>query len=139
MDRKQRRTPAPGPRRLPAGTTADVTPTLAGAVLKAPPGAALDGHLAQALGRLGQPLAASGLSTTWEGAGRVAACISALGWYLEAQVHRDDCLCRVLQVLRGNAVAKQLAGAQAPSFPEALAKAALLAALEAQPPADGTA
>jgi hypothetical protein len=36
-------------------------------------------------------------------------------------------------VLRGNAVAKQLASAQAATLPEALAKAALLAALEAEP------
>ncbi|HZY83789.1 MAG TPA: hypothetical protein VFE78_03095 [Gemmataceae bacterium] len=129
MGSNQRR----GPDRNPARTTADATLTLAAAVRALAAGPALDGRLTQALARLGQRLDAAGLSTTWEGAGRVVACVTKLGWYLETQVHAGDCLCRVAQVLRGNAVAKQLASAQAATLPEALAKAALLAALEAEP------
>jgi hypothetical protein len=126
----------PGGRVRPSsGTTADVTPTLAAAVQAMPPGPGLDGHVATALGRLGESLPADGLSTTWEGARRLVERLTAMGYYLEMQIHADRCLCRVLKVLRGNAVSKQLAGAEGPCLPEAVAKAALLAFLEAQPPA----
>jgi hypothetical protein len=135
MSSSHRRRPGRGPARNPGQTTEDATLSLAGAVRSLPVGAALDGHLALALARLGQQLNTAGLSTTWEGAGRVARCVTALGWYLETQVHAGDCLCRVAQMLHGNAVAKQLASAQAATLPEALAKAALLAALGAEPPA----
>jgi hypothetical protein len=134
MSSKQRRSSGRGPARDPARTTANATLTLAAGVKAMAAGPALDGHLAQALLRLGRRLDAAGLSTTWAGAGRVADCVTALGWYLETQLHADSCLCRVAQVLRGNAVAKQLASAQAATLPEALAKAALLAALGAEPP-----
>jgi hypothetical protein len=134
MSPNQRRTAGRGAARNPARTTADAMLSLAAAVRALAAGPELDGRLVHALARLGQQLDAAGLSTTWEGAGRVAGCVTALGWYLETQGHADRCLCRVAQVLRGNAVAKQLASAQAATLPEALAKAALLAALEARPP-----
>jgi hypothetical protein len=124
----------PRRRKPPSGTTADVTPKLAAAVLGMSAGASLDRHLGQSLERLGAPTPVEGLSTTWEGAGRLVARLTALGYYVEMQVHADRCLCRVLHVLKGNALAKQLASAAAPTVPEAVAKAALLTFLEAQPP-----
>jgi len=40
-------------------------------------------------------------------------------------------------MLKGNAIAKQLASMQAPSLPEAVAKAALLTLVEMEPPPVG--
>jgi hypothetical protein len=111
-----------------------VTPTLAAAVRAVPVGSSLDDVVARALGRLGYPVVAAGLSTTWEGVGRLVAALTSLGCYLETQVHADSCLCRVSRVLKGNAVAKQLASAQAPQMSEAVARAAVLACLEMEPP-----
>jgi hypothetical protein len=133
------RRPAPGsdpPRSPPSSpTTADATPTLAAALRAIPAGPALDGMVAAALHRLGQPLPPAGLSTTWEGMGRLMAALTALGCYLETQAHADRCLCRVSRVLKGNAIAKQLASGEAPAAPEAVARAAILACLEMEPPA----
>jgi hypothetical protein len=130
------RRPAPGsdPSRSPKGTTADVTPTLAAAVRAIPVGPSLDDMVARALGRLGYSLPAAGLSTTWEGVGRLVVALTTLGCYLETQVHADRCLCRVSRVLKGNAVAKQLASAEGPHVSEAVARAAILACLEMEPP-----
>ncbi len=91
--------------------------------------------VARALQRLGQSLPAAGLSTTWDGMGGVMRALTALGCYLETQAHADRCLCRVSRVLKGNAVAKQLASAEAAQAPEAVARAAILACLEMEPPA----
>lgn len=97
-------------------------------------GATLEQHLSRAFARLGQPFDASGVSLSWTGAERLVKRLNALGCYLEIQTHASHCCCRVLHVLKGNAVAKQLASMQAPSLPEAVAKAALLSILEMQPP-----
>ena len=51
------------------------------------------------------------------------------------QVHLDRAYCEVLRVLEGAAVAKQLAVADGPALPEAVAKAAVIACLEMQPQA----
>lgn len=128
--------PNPGKSRSTSRTTADANPSLAAAIQSAPAGAALDEHLRRALQRLGRTLPTRELSTSWEGMRRLVEHLTALGCYLETQIHADRCLCRVLRVLRGNAVAKQLAGAQASQLPEAVAKAALLACLEMEPPAE---
>jgi hypothetical protein len=116
-------------------TTADATPTLAAALRSVPAGPVLDDMLARALQRFGQPLPAAGLSTTWEGVGLLVRTLNALGCYLETQAHADRCLCRVSRALKGNAIAKQLASAEAAQVPEAVARAALLACLEMEPPA----
>jgi hypothetical protein len=115
-------------------TTADATPTLAAAVRGLAVGPALDDMVSRSLIRLGQSLAPRCLSTTWEGASRVVGTLTALGCYLEVQVHGDRSLCRVLRVLRGNALAKQLASAEGLTLPEAVARAAVLACLEMEPP-----
>ncbi len=130
------RRPRPGSEsaRPPAGTTADVTQTLAAALRAVPVGPSLDDMVARALERVGHPISAAGLSTTWEGVGRMVAALTALGCYLETQVHADSCLCRVSRVLKGNAVAASLASAQAPQMSEAVARAAVLACLEMEPP-----
>lgn len=128
--------PNPGKSRPTSRTTADATPSLAAVILATPPGPALDEHLSRALQRLGRPVTTPELSTSWEGARCLVGEVTDLGCYLETQVHADHCLCRVLRVLRGNAVAKQLASAQAPQLPEAVAKAVLLACLEMEPPGD---
>jgi hypothetical protein len=118
-----------------AGTTADATPTLAGAVLKLSAGPALDDVVGRLVLRLGQPAKARGVSTSWQGARLVTDRLTKLGCYLEVQVHADSCLCRVLRVLPGAALAQQLASSQAPRLPEAVARAAAMACLEmeAQP------
>jgi hypothetical protein len=126
--------PAPEPPRPTLRTTADATPTLASALRGVAAGPALDQLLRRAVERLGAPLAGPDLSTTWEGARQVTACLTTLGCYLETQVHADRTLCRVLRVLQGNAVAKPLASAEGPQLPEAVARAALLACLEMEPP-----
>jgi hypothetical protein len=115
-------------------TTADATPTLAAALQGIAAGPALDQIVQRAFERLGHRLPPGGLSTTWEGAQQLTASLTALGCYLETQVHADRALCRVLRVLQGNAVAMQLAGAEAPRLPEAVARASVLACLEMEPP-----
>jgi hypothetical protein len=130
----RRRGRGPDRRATNPPTTADATPTLASALRGVAAGPPLDELVARSLGRLGHPLPAAGLSTTWEGASRVCQAMTALGCYLETQVHADRCLCRVLRVLQGNAVSKQLSSADAGQLPEAVARAALLACLEMEPP-----
>lgn len=119
-------------------TTADSTPALAGAIENLSAGATLEHQLSRAFARLGQPFDAAGVSLSWMGAERLVERLNALGCYLEIQTHAGHCFCRVLHVLKGNAIAKQLASMQAPSLPEAVAKAALLALLEMQPPSSAT-
>jgi hypothetical protein len=118
-------------------STADATPTLAAALRGVPAGPDLDQLVRRAVERLGKHLDGPSLSTTWEGARHLTACLTALGCYLETQVHADRTLCRVLRVLKGNAVAKQLASAEGPQLPEAVARAALLVLLEMEPPHEG--
>lgn len=115
-------------------TTDDSTPNLAGIIEGMSAGAKLEHQLNQAFQRLGQPFDAAGVSLSWTGAERLVRRLNALGCYLELQAHTDNCHCRVLHVLKGNALAKQLANMRAPSLPEAIAKAALLALVEMHPP-----
>jgi hypothetical protein len=131
----RRPTPGSAASRTPAGTTADITPTLAAAVRAVPVGPSLDEMVARALARLGRPLPAAGLSTTWEGVGRLVSALTSLGCCLETRVKADHSLCRVSRVLQGNAVAKELASVEAPQMSEAIARAAILACLEMEPPA----
>jgi hypothetical protein len=99
-------------------------------------GPALDDMLGRSVLFPGLDVPAPGVSTSWDGARQLVERLTALGCYLEAQVHADRCLCRVLRVLSGNVVAKQLASVEAATLPEAVAKAALLACLEMQPQPD---
>ncbi len=115
-------------------TTADATPALAGAIQAMSAGASLEQQLSRAFSRLGQPFDAAGVSLSWSGAERLMKRLTALGCYLEIQTHANRSLCRVLRVLKGNALAKQLARMEAPSLPEAVAKAALLTLVEMEPP-----
>jgi hypothetical protein len=117
-----------------ARTTDDSTPTLAGIIEGMSAGAKLEHELNRTFQRLGQPFDAAGVSLSWTGAERLVRRLNALGCYLELQAHNDNCTCRILHVLKGNALAKQLATMRAPSLPEAIAKAALLALVEMQPP-----
>lgn len=118
----------------PSRTTADATPALAGIIENMSAGAGLENQISRAFSRLGQPFEAAGVSLSWNGAERLVKRLTALGCYLELQAHEHSCFCRILHVLKGNAVAKQLASMHAPSLPEATAKAALLALTEMQPP-----
>lgn len=115
-------------------TTADTTPALAGIIESMTAGAKLEHQLNRAFQRLGESFDAAGVSLSWTGSERLVKRLNTLGCYLELQAHSDHCTCRVLHVLKGNAVAKQLATMRAPSLPEAIAKAALLALVEMQPP-----
>jgi hypothetical protein len=98
-------------------------------------GPSLEQQLARAFTRLGQPFDTTGVSTSWAGAERLTERLTALGCYVEMQAHAGHCLCRILRVLKGNALAKQLASMEASSLPEAIAKAALLTLVEMEPPA----
>ena len=119
-------------------TTADTTPALAGMIQNMNAGASLEQQLARAFMRLGQPFEAAGVSISWSGVERLVKRLTALGCYLEIQTHAGHSHCRILHVLKGNAIAKQLASMQAPSLPEAIAKAALLTLVEMQPPSPST-
>ena len=119
-------------------TTADSMPALAGVIENLSAGATLENQLSRAFDRLGQPFDAAGVSLSWTGAERLVERLNALGCYLEIQTHASHCYCRILHVLKGNAVAKQLASMYAPSLPEAVAKAALLTLVEMQPPSAAT-
>lgn len=115
-------------------TTADATPALANMIQGLKAGANLEQQISRAFLRLGQPFDAAGVSLTWTGTERLVKRLMTLGCYLEMQTHPGHAHCRILHVLKGNAVAKQLASMEAPSLPEAVAKAALLTLLEMQPP-----
>ena len=118
-------------------TTADATPALASAIEAMNAGSSLEHQLGRAFARLGQPFEAAGVSLSWNGTERLIKRMTALGCYLEIQTHADFSLCRILRMLKGNAIAKQLASMQAPSLPEAVAKAALLTLVEMEPPPVG--
>ncbi len=115
-------------------TTADATPALAGMIRDMNPGHALEQQISRAFTRLGQPFDPAGVSTSWSGAERLVQRLTALGCSLEIQVHERHCRCRVLHVLKGNALAKQLALMEAAALPEAVAKAALLTLVAMEPP-----
>jgi hypothetical protein len=115
-------------------TTADATPALAGMIQNMNAGASLEQQLSRAFTRLGQPFDAAGVSLSWSGLERLVKRMTALGCYLEMQAHAGHCLCRVLRMLKGNAIAKQLASMESTSLPETVAKAALLALVEMVPP-----
>lgn len=119
-------------------TTADATPALAGAIEAMSAGASLEHQLGRAFARLGQPFDAAGVSLSWNGTERLIKRLTTLGCYLEIQTHADSSFCRVLRILKGNAIAKQLASMQAPTLPEAVAKAALLTLVEMEPPSPVT-
>jgi hypothetical protein len=98
------------------------------------PGHTLEQQIGRAFTRLGQPFDPAGVSTSWSGAERLVQRLTALGCSLEIQVHERHCRCRVLHVLKGNALAKQLALMEAAALPEAVAKAALLSLVAMEPP-----
>jgi hypothetical protein len=133
MKANRRRDGEPSSRGGPAPTTADGPPVLARTVLALPAGDSLDDLVGRHVLALPQGESARGVSSSWDGAARVTARMTALGCYLELQVHRDQCLCRVRHVLQGNAVSRQLASATAGQLPEAVAKAALIACLGMEP------
>jgi len=97
-------------------------------------GPALDEQVSRAFARLNHKLYSPGISTTWVGAQQLIESLTRLGYYVELQVHANRCRCRILHVLKGNAVSKQLASLEAASLPEAVAKAALTALVEVEPP-----
>jgi hypothetical protein len=122
------------PRELPGvHTTADATPSLSAAIRNLSVGHALDELVGTTVFGLSQPAAAHGISASWKGSRRIIERLVKLGCYVQLQVHADQCFCEVLRVLDGAAVAKQLAIAQAPELPEAVAKAAVVACLEMHP------
>ncbi len=117
-----------------ARTTAEATPGVAGVIRDMNPGFALEQQIGRAFARLGQPFDPAGVSTSWSGAERLVQRLAALGCSLDIQVHERRCRCRILRVLKGNALAKQLASMEADALPEAVAKAALLTLVAMEPP-----
>jgi hypothetical protein len=130
----QRRGANARPGEGPARTTAEATPKVAGVVRDMNPGHALEQQIGIAFTRLGQPFDPAGISTSWSGAERLVQRLTALGCSLDIQVQERRCRCRILRVLKGNAVAKELASMQAAALPEAVAKAALLTLMAMEPP-----
>jgi len=116
-------------------TTSDATPSISAAVRRLNAGHSLDEMVCSTVFAPARPQKAHGLSSSWDGMRRVVEQLTALGCYVQMQVHADQCFCEVLRVLEGAAVAKQLAVADGPALPEAVAKAAVIACLEMQPPA----
>ena len=76
-----------------------------------------------------EPMRAVGASTTWDGAGRVAAALTALGYDLVTRLSAGKCLCRVSRAEGPNGATRELATAEGASLPEAVARAALLACI----------
>ncbi len=120
--------------RRAARSTSDATSALAGMIRSMSAGPALDEQLSRAFARLSHQMYSPGLSTTWAGTQQLIESLTRLGYYVEVQAHADHCHCRVSRVLKGNAIAKQLASTDASSLPEAVAKAALLTLVEVEPP-----
>jgi hypothetical protein len=89
--------------------------------------------VAQIVFGLARPEELHGISGSWRGIRRIVDRLTKLGCYVQMQVHADHAYCEVLRVLEGAAVAKQLAVAEGPTLPEAVAKAAVIACLEMQP------
>jgi hypothetical protein len=116
-------------------TTADATPSLSTAIRKMAAGHALDEMVGRTVLGLARPEKAHGASTSWDEMRRVVKRLTVLGCYVQMQAHADQSFCEVLRVLEGAAVAKQLAFADAPQLPEAVAKAAVIACLQMQPQA----
>jgi hypothetical protein len=114
-------------------TTNDVTLSLSEAVRRLTAGHELDEWVARAVFGLVRFEEAHGISTSWRGIRRIVDRLTALGCYVQMQVHADRSYCEVLRVLEGAAVAKQLAIADGPTLPETVAKAAVIACLEMQP------
>lgn len=136
MDHKPRRRSRQSPdAEENSRTTAQATPNLSAMIQGMSAGSALDEQVGRAFERLGHKLYSPGLSETWVGSQQLIESLTHLGYYVELQVHANHCLCRVLRVLKGNAIAKQLAAIDAPTLPESVAKAALLALLALEPPA----
>jgi hypothetical protein len=115
-------------------TTAQAAPNLTALIHGMSAGSALDEQVGRAFERVGHKLYSPGLSQTWVGAQQLVESLTHLGYYVELQVHAGHCLCRVLRVLKGNAIAKQLAAIDAATLPEAVAKASLLTLLALEPP-----
>jgi hypothetical protein len=109
-------------------------PNLAGLIRDMHPGYALEQHIGRAFNRLGQPFDPADVSTSWSGVERLVQRLTAWGFVLLLQVQEHQCRCRILLVLEGNALAKQLASMEAVALPEAVAKAALLTLVEMEPP-----
>jgi hypothetical protein len=82
---------------------------------------------------LARPEELHGISDSWRGTRKIVDRLTKLGCYVQMQVHADHAYCEVLRVLEGAAVAKQLAVAEGPTLPEAVAKAAVVACLEMHP------
>ena len=114
--------------------TGDATPSLSAAIRNLTAGHVHDELVGRTVFGLARPEKAHGISTSWDGVNRIVQRLTALGCYVQLQVHADHCFCEVLRVLEGAAVAKQLAVAEAPLLPEAVAKAAVVAVLEMHPP-----
>jgi len=107
---------------------------LAGIIQQMSAGSSLDDHVSRAFARLGHQMYAPGISTSWVGAQQLIETLTTLGYFVELQAHSSRCLCRILRLLKGNAISKQMASTEGSSLPEAVAKAALLTLLETEPP-----
>ncbi len=78
----------------------------------------------------GDAARARGASSSWDGARRVTKALTAQGCDVVARLSAGKCLCRVSKEEGPKGATRELATAEAATFPEALARAALLACLE---------
>jgi hypothetical protein len=120
------------PGALNSRTTADATPTLTAAVQAMKAGAQLDELVARTV----LPNRAAGksrtLSTTWDGAHQVISRLTEIQCHVQLHVHGGSTVCTVLRMPDKASKGEQLAVAECPTLPEAVAKAAVLACLQLQ-------
>jgi len=114
-------------------STSDATPSLSAAIRTLKAGHPLDEIVGTTVLKLKRPEKAHGVSSSWDGVRRIVKRLTALGCYVQMQVHANQCFCEVLRVLDGAAVATQLAISDGETLPEAVAKAAIVACLKMQP------
>jgi hypothetical protein len=117
-------------------TTSDATPSLSTLIRTTSAGHFLDEKVATYVFDLTRPEKAHGISSSWDGMRLIVDRLTALGCYVQMQVHADQSFCEILRVLEGAAVAKQLAVADGTTLPEAVARAAVIACLAMQPPGE---
>ncbi len=76
-----------------------------------------------------EPVRARGASTTWEGAGRVAAALLTRGCDVVTRLSAGQCFCRVSRAEGPKGATRELATAEGATLPEAVCRAALLACI----------
>lgn len=118
-------------------TAANTTPSLNSAILAMGPGTTLDELVERSVLRGTVPGKGRGCSSSWDGARAVINRLNSMGYVVRIQVQAELTFCEVLKPSQDEAMS-EIAAAEAFNFPEAVAKAAILACIhmEAKVPRD---